>query len=109
MCRRLRYRAGRPRGGNDVEPAEDRAPVGLSTPQDRPGVLGARETFEILVSLSERQRADLTLLVASASYVEIAEMTAGRTTPTSSRGGAVIAGWERGFIDDDMSSMGLRP
>jgi len=38
-----------------------------------------REALEILADLPERQRADLTLLVAGFSYVEIAEMTGGRT------------------------------
>jgi DNA-directed RNA polymerase specialized sigma24 family protein len=42
-------------------------------------ILEAREALEILASLPDRQRADLTLLVAGFSYVEIAELTSGRT------------------------------
>ena len=42
-------------------------------------IVEAREALEILAGLPERQRADLTLLVAGFSYVEIAEMTGGRT------------------------------
>ena len=42
-------------------------------------ILEAREALTILASLPERQRADLTLLVAGFSYVEIAQMTGGRT------------------------------
>ncbi len=42
-------------------------------------ILEAREALEILASLPERQRADLTLLVAGFSYIEIAELTGGRT------------------------------
>ena len=42
-------------------------------------VLEVREALEILASLPDRQRADLSLLVAGFSYVEIAEMTGGRT------------------------------
>ena len=42
-------------------------------------ILEAREALEILASIPERQRADLTLLVAGFSYVEIADMTGGRT------------------------------
>ena len=42
-------------------------------------ILEAREALELLASLPERQRADLTLLVAGFSYVEIAQMTGGRT------------------------------
>ena len=42
-------------------------------------ILEAREALEILASLPDRQRADLTLLVAGFSYVEIAELTGGRT------------------------------
>jgi DNA-directed RNA polymerase specialized sigma24 family protein len=41
-------------------------------------ILEAREALEILASLPERQRADLTLLVAGFSYREIA-MAGGRT------------------------------
>jgi RNA polymerase sigma factor (sigma-70 family) len=42
-------------------------------------ILQAREALEILAGLPERQRVDLTLLVAGFSYVEIAELTGGRT------------------------------
>ena len=42
-------------------------------------ILEAREALEILASLPDRQRADLTLLVAGFSYDEIAELTGGRT------------------------------
>jgi RNA polymerase sigma factor (sigma-70 family) len=42
-------------------------------------ILEAREALEVLASLPDRQRADLTLLVAGCSYAEIAEMTGGRT------------------------------
>jgi DNA-directed RNA polymerase specialized sigma24 family protein len=42
-------------------------------------ILEAREALAILASLPDRQRADLTLLVAGFSYFEIAQMTGGRT------------------------------
>jgi DNA-directed RNA polymerase specialized sigma24 family protein len=42
-------------------------------------ILEAREALTILAGLPERQRADLTLLVAGFSYREIAHMTGGRT------------------------------
>jgi DNA-directed RNA polymerase specialized sigma24 family protein len=42
-------------------------------------ILEPREALRILASLPDRQRADLTLLVAGYSYAEIAEMTGGRT------------------------------
>jgi DNA-directed RNA polymerase specialized sigma24 family protein len=42
-------------------------------------ILEAREALAILGRLPDRQRADLTLLVAGFSYVEIAELTGGRT------------------------------
>jgi RNA polymerase sigma factor (sigma-70 family) len=42
-------------------------------------VLEAREALEILAGLPDRQRADLTLLVAGFSHSEIAELTGGRT------------------------------
>jgi len=42
-------------------------------------ILEAREALELLASLPDRQRADLILLVAGFSYVEIAELTGGRT------------------------------
>jgi len=42
-------------------------------------ILEAREALELLASLPDRQRADLVLLVAGFSYVEIAELTGGRT------------------------------
>ena len=42
-------------------------------------ILEAREALEILASLPDPQRADLTLLVAGFSYLEIAELTGGRT------------------------------
>jgi DNA-directed RNA polymerase specialized sigma24 family protein len=42
-------------------------------------ILEAREALAILARLPDRQRSDLTLLVAGFSYVEIAEMTGGRT------------------------------
>jgi DNA-directed RNA polymerase specialized sigma24 family protein len=42
-------------------------------------ILEAREALEILAGLPYRQRADLTLLVAGFTYVEIAELTGGRT------------------------------
>src|SRR5438874_1559007 len=42
-------------------------------------ILEAREALAILAGLPDRQRADLTLLVAGYSYVEIAEMTGGRS------------------------------
>jgi DNA-directed RNA polymerase specialized sigma24 family protein len=41
-------------------------------------ILEAREALEILAGLPDRQRADLTLLVAGFSYV-VAELTGGRT------------------------------
>ena len=41
--------------------------------------LEAHEALGILAGLPDRQRADLTLLVAGFSYVEIAELTGGRT------------------------------
>jgi RNA polymerase sigma factor (sigma-70 family) len=41
--------------------------------------LEAREALEILASLPDRQRTDLTLLVAGFSYLEIAERTGRRT------------------------------
>lgn len=41
--------------------------------------LEAREALAILARLPDRQRADPTLLVAGVSYVEICEMTGGRT------------------------------
>ena len=42
-------------------------------------ILDAHEALAILASLPDRQRADLTLVVAGFSYVEIADMTGGRT------------------------------
>ena len=42
-------------------------------------ILEAREALTILAGLPDRQRADLTLLVAGFSYREIAHMTGGRT------------------------------
>ena len=42
-------------------------------------MLEALEALEILASLPERQRADLTLQIAGYSYDEIAELTGGRT------------------------------
>jgi DNA-directed RNA polymerase specialized sigma24 family protein len=42
-------------------------------------ILEAHEALEILASLPDRQRADLTLLVAGFNYNEIAELTGGRT------------------------------
>jgi RNA polymerase sigma factor (sigma-70 family) len=42
-------------------------------------ILEAREALEILAGLPDRQRADLTLLVAGFSYTEIAEITGRRT------------------------------
>jgi DNA-directed RNA polymerase specialized sigma24 family protein len=45
-------------------------------------ILEAREALDILASLPDRQRKDLTLLVAGFSYAEIAEMTGGRTFST---------------------------
>jgi DNA-directed RNA polymerase specialized sigma24 family protein len=42
-------------------------------------ILEAREALGVLASLPDRQRADLALLVAGFSYVEIAELTGGRT------------------------------
>ena len=42
-------------------------------------ILEAREVLAILAGLPDPQRADLTLLIAGFSYVEIAEMTGGRT------------------------------
>lgn len=41
--------------------------------------LEAREALRILASLPDRQREDLTLLVAGFSYAEIRELTGGRT------------------------------
>ena len=41
--------------------------------------LEAREALKILASLPDRQRTDLTLLVAGYSYNEIAELTGRRT------------------------------
>jgi DNA-directed RNA polymerase specialized sigma24 family protein len=45
-------------------------------------VLEAREALHILASLPDRQREDLTLVVAGFSYDEIAEMTGERTLST---------------------------
>jgi DNA-directed RNA polymerase specialized sigma24 family protein len=42
-------------------------------------ILEAREALKVLAGLPDRQRADLALLVAGFSYVEIAELTGGRT------------------------------
>jgi DNA-directed RNA polymerase specialized sigma24 family protein len=42
-------------------------------------ILEAREALQVLASLPDRQRADLTLLVAGFSYREIAQLTGGRT------------------------------
>lgn len=42
-------------------------------------ILDAREALKILASLPDQQRTDLTLLVAGFSYIEIAELTGGRT------------------------------
>ena len=42
-------------------------------------ILEAHEALEVIASLPARERADLTLLVAGFSYVEIAELTGGRT------------------------------
>jgi DNA-directed RNA polymerase specialized sigma24 family protein len=42
-------------------------------------ILEAHEALEILARLPDRQRADLSLLVAGFSYLEIAERTGGRT------------------------------
>jgi RNA polymerase sigma factor (sigma-70 family) len=42
-------------------------------------ILESREALEMVASLPDRQRSDLTLLVAGFSYVEIAERTGGRT------------------------------
>ena len=42
-------------------------------------ILEAREALAILANLPERQRTDLTLLVAGFSYAEIRELTGGRT------------------------------
>ncbi len=46
-------------------------------------ILESREALELLASLPDRQRADLILLVAGFSYVEIAELTGGRTYNTN--------------------------
>jgi DNA-directed RNA polymerase specialized sigma24 family protein len=45
-------------------------------------ILEAREALDILASLPDRQREDLTLVVAGFSYDEIGEMTGGRTFNT---------------------------
>lgn len=45
-------------------------------------ILEAREALEILASLPDRQREDLTLQVAGFSYKEIGQMTDGRTPST---------------------------
>jgi len=50
-------------------------------------ILEAREALEILAGLPDRQRADLTLLVAGFSYLEIAELTGGRTYTNVISGG----------------------
>ncbi len=42
-------------------------------------ILAANDALQILASLPERQRTDLTLLVAGYSYTEIAKITGGRT------------------------------
>ncbi len=42
-------------------------------------ILEARQALKVLASLPDRQRTDLTLLVAGYSYVEIAQLTGGRT------------------------------
>ena len=48
-------------------------------PRSLDDALEAREALRILASLPERQREDLTLLVAGFSYEEIRELTGGRT------------------------------
>jgi DNA-directed RNA polymerase specialized sigma24 family protein len=50
-------------------------------------ILEARDALEILASLPDRQRADLTLLVAGFSYMEICQMTGGRTYTNVISGG----------------------
>jgi DNA-directed RNA polymerase specialized sigma24 family protein len=50
-------------------------------------ILEARDALQILASLPDRQRGDLTLLVAGFSYAEIAEMTGGRTYTNVISGG----------------------
>ena len=42
-------------------------------------ILAAHDALQILASLPQRQRTDLTLLVAGYSYTEIAKITGGRT------------------------------
>ena len=46
-------------------------------------ILEAREALDILAGLPDRPRADLTLLVAGFSYADIAQLTKGAHTPTS--------------------------
>ena len=53
--------------------------VVIADPVSLEEILEAREALEMLASLPDRQRADLVLLVAGFSYVEIAELTRGRT------------------------------
>jgi DNA-directed RNA polymerase specialized sigma24 family protein len=48
-------------------------------PRSLDALLQAREALRLLATLPERQRDDLTLLVAGYSYREIAEITGGRT------------------------------
>jgi DNA-directed RNA polymerase specialized sigma24 family protein len=50
-------------------------------------IVEAREALEILAGLPDRQRVDLTLLVAGFSYAEIAELTGGRTYTNVISGG----------------------
>jgi DNA-directed RNA polymerase specialized sigma24 family protein len=59
-----------PNGSEDILIAD---PVSIDD------VLEAREALEILAGLPDRQRADLSLLVAGFSYTEIAGLTGGRT------------------------------
>lgn len=48
-------------------------------PRDIDDTLDAREALRIVASLPDRQRIDLALVVAGFSYLEIAELTGGRT------------------------------
>jgi DNA-directed RNA polymerase specialized sigma24 family protein len=51
----------------------------IADPSSMDDILEAREALEILAGLPERQCAYLTLLVAGFTYIEIAQLTGGRT------------------------------
>jgi DNA-directed RNA polymerase specialized sigma24 family protein len=51
----------------------------IASPEVIDGALEAREALRVLAELPARQREDLTLFVAGFSYLEIAQITGGRT------------------------------